>query len=1072
MAISFGNISNQLTNKLGQIKATASSVNQVTAGLNRVSSQISGISGSIPSSVNAALGGDISNKLKNLTGGLGGINLGSVLGGNLPSVSDAISKIAGSATELSQLVAEPLRVVQRSQSELFNASGERFESLRQQVEQLSNISAFDQFTNLTFAPLGGNNISGNRVSNSGSAASKIPNPLRDHNSFNYVITLGILSAREYNNPSKYRQSGGFTNYIIRSGGGDYSKRYQVLDEMGDTQSDDPGAKSGHAEYFIEDLEFDAVIAPNPNTGVSLGTSMSFRVTEPFSMGNFIEALIGAAAEAGFTNYLDAPFCLRIDFVGWNEDGQTAANFIQRPIFMPIKIINMDFNVSGRGSAYEVKAVPMSETGLNDNINQTKTSVNANGSLVHEVLETSARSVTGTINSQIQGLEESGAVTQYDRYVICFPKNKQDVTNAVQAQTIDETVLRTTLEESIDIQKGTTSGHGEGQIDPRLANAVAARQKQEINVASVSRMYAVLKTYAENQSLMNEIGISGLTIDTGDGGNQAQPDRAAVTDEDRSVIARNAPGTAPAEKSRDYQFSQGEQITKIIEKVILNSEYARENASGEAKNGIIKWFRIDTQVFYEENSESEASIGRPPRVYVYSVVPYEADEAKRLAPNERPANTEGLKAAAAKEYNFIYTGKNEDVLDFNISFNNAFMQTAFANYGMGGGADRAGAGNRATAAKDSGNTSGPRKDSDKSTANAPGGEVGFVNQTTTVSSGSRSPDIKTRIAETFHDRITNQITDMVTAEMTIMGDPFFIPQETGNYVAENGGSPNAAGDGTMTYQRAEVFCVVNFKTPFDYQESGATMEMPRVVPQFSGLFQVWAVTNNFSGGKFSQVLKLIRRRGQDDAATTNNKGPVQERSDVTYGKTPVSDQSAAESQRLLRQTVRPTNNQSSAETARLAGYQPGQVDPRLAAAVAANRSTVAASTAGGGRGSVNERAGDRAAYITANQPYTSATVNNATTAAIAKGPDATINYTDSTEANTGNWKPPIRALTPAVATTSQSARSPNGTDLGISQTEYNALSGKEKFELRSRTPGTNANTRSLNRNVRINGNNNF
>ena len=48
---------------------------------------------------------------------------------------------------------------------------------------------------------------------------------------------------------------------------------------------------------------------------------------------------------------------------------------------------------------------------------------------------------------------------------------------------------------------------------------------------------------------------------------------------------------------------------------------------------------------------------------------------------------------------------------------------------------------------------------------------------------------------------------------------------------------------------------------------------------------------------------------------------------------------------------------------------------------------------------------------ANTPaYTSRTVNNATTSAIAKGPDQTIDYSDGTEANTGSWKPPSYAIT--------------------------------------------------------------
>ena len=38
-------------------------------------------------------------------------------------------------------------------------------------------------------------------------------------------------------------------------------------------------------------------------------------------------------------------------------------------------------------------------------------------------------------------------------------------------------------------------------------------------------------------------------------------------------------------------------------------------------------------------------------------------------------------------------------------------------------------------------------------------------------------------------------------------------------------------------------------------------------------------------------------------------------------------------------------------------------------------------------------------------YRSATVNNAKTASIGKGPDQTVNYSDNTEANTGGWKPP-------------------------------------------------------------------
>ena len=88
---------------------------------------------------------------------------------------------------------------------------------------------------------------------------------------------------------------------------------------------------------------------------------------------------------------------------------------------------------------------------------------------------------------------------------------------------------------------------------------------------------------------------------------------------------------------------------------------------------------------------------------------------------------------------------------------------------------------------------------------------------------------------------------------------------------------------MTYQQSQVFCVVNFKTPFDYQIKGATMEMPQVVPGFSGLFTIWAVNSTFNRGQFKQTLKLIRRRGQVDTATTGNSTFIQTDNDAAIAK---------------------------------------------------------------------------------------------------------------------------------------------------------------------------------------------
>jgi len=838
-------------------------VNTVKTTVNTVSRDISTATGASSQQINSAFAGAAIGGL--LNGGRGaaiGALAGGLLGGNadslLSGIQNKLGSLIGNAEELTGLVNNPLKLIERGVADLAGLTGEEYALTLSQYRELSERSAYTEFADR-----------GNRFPYAGddTSASRIPNPLRDHNGFNYSITLGVLSASEYNNPESYRSSGGFTNYIIQSSGGNLDKRYQVFDETG-------AGKSEHAEYYIDDFEMDAVVAPNPNTRVTLGTSLSFTVTEPYSMGNFIQAIIGAAADAGFSSYSDVPFCLRIDFNGWNLDGTTDANFLQRPIFIPIKFVNMDFNVSGQGSKYAVKAVPMSESGLADNINKINTQIRTNGTILHQVLETNDSSLTSAINGQIENLEKAGALTKFDRYVICFPKNPTSLVDALKTGTVDDSAFTTSPEE----QEAQRTGAGAN--NPRLRSSF---NPTIVTIQQSTETYGILKSFAENTNLMNEIGLSPLNEDTNAPGNSSEAEAGAVVNTETGLVDTTSVAAQPATVSRDFQFSQGQQITSIIERMVMQSRYAAERATEGAKSGLNKWFRIDTQVFIDDSPVTEAQMGRKPKVYVYSVVPYEVDEAVTMAPGARAANGQGLRDSAIKEYNYIYTGKNEDVLNFDINFNNAFLMTANSDFGMSAGPSNVDSGTTASTQTngDSGVT--PRLPGDLQTADEATPSVGLQTRVA-ESPGTLSNDVRRQIAEQFHDRITNMNVDMVTAEMEIMGDPFFLPQQTGNYAAPNSGRPGLSTDGTMEYTQGPVICIVNFRTPFDYQIKGATMEMPQVVPGFSGIFQVWAVNNILSGGKFTQTLKMIRRRGQDDAATTGNSNLLQVNNGAAIAKT--------------------------------------------------------------------------------------------------------------------------------------------------------------------------------------------
>lgn len=846
----------------------------VTASVSSVSNAVSAkagasISGKIPggslstNKVGAALlGGAIGGILDGAKGAAIGGLLGGVLsggaGGLLAGIRGKLNGLVANSPELAGLTNTALKLVEKGAADLIGITGGEYGPTIEQYKELS------KRTNITSDYIDGGFLPSYEVDDS--AASKVPNPLRSYNGVNYILTLGVLSPTEYNNPDTYRSVGSFKNYVIQSAGGNLNKRYQVFDEhagnvAGNHHND---ATETHAEYYIDDVELDSIVAPNENTRMTLGTSLAFNVIEPYSMGNFIQALRGAAYDAGYANYKDAPFCFKIDFAGYNLDGTTNANFLTQPLFVPIKLINMDFSVSGEGSKYAVTAVPMSETGLADDINEISSPVKATGTLCSEVLETNDQSVTGQVNGAISDLEEAGALAPYDRYVICFPKNRIDLKNVLQKAVQTEDAF-TSSPEDLEIQR-------QGSLD-KPPDMQTSFSPETITIKPPNDTYGILKTFAEDTNLMNAIGLSPLNVDTNAAGNTSPADPKAATNPETEQVDPAGLAAQPADKARDHQFNQGEQITAIIEKIVLQTDYAAEKSTEGAKNGMNKWFRIDTHVYIDEGPLTEATMGRRPRVYVYSVIEYEIDQAVTMAGNQAPQNTKGLRALAQKEYNYIYSGKNEDVLNFDLQFNNAYIMTAYSDLGMAAGGIVGSTDLAKTTSSNSGTDSGVTTPVTEKLTNEEGSAGTELVTAVTMPSGYQGNDVRRKIAEMFHDKITKMNVDMVTAEMEILGDPYFIPQQTGNYIGAVGNNVAEINGNTMNYLDQSVFCIVNFRTPFDYQVKGATMEFPQIVPGFSGLFQIWAVVNRFAAGKFTQTIKLIRRKGQDDEATTANSGTM-------------------------------------------------------------------------------------------------------------------------------------------------------------------------------------------------------
>jgi hypothetical protein len=854
-----GNISstfNKLSGSLNQTLANGKLNSNLLAGeVNASFNKVSSALGNFPDlSINP---NKISTALNQKLGNLGFAGIGEAatgIGFNPDTFADSIAAF------------NPVKIVNSSAQELAGAIGGEFDKAKQYIESISQENDPLSF----IGALGGSDgpititIPGSMgraaAPGSGSGTSqRLPNPLRNFNSYNYIFTLGILDASQYNNPDSYRNGADFKYFVVKSGGGlrttGYSSRVKTESELPDKD----------AEYFIDDVELKSIIAPNTNTGTSMGTNVEFTVVEPYSMGKFIEALLVASQKAGYSNYIDAPFCLRIEFAGWDERGERDITTSIKPYYVPIKLVKTDFEVTSQGSTYRVKSIPYNETGLTDTANQAQVSINAAGSSVHEVLESGKNSVSNILNDRIEELENKNIIKGYDRYLIAFPKDKDGLVNSIRNQNVDLSALRATMkaEEQERIRQGNPSERG-------LSDADTIETAVPVINTNAPDTYLYLKAYASDINNMNEIGRSLLLEDSRDGAPQPHPDAASVNNAETQTNQRQNNESQVANKARSYQFSQNDKITNIIETVMLNSTYARDVAKEESVNGFKKWFRTEVMTFIDSDKEMECELGRPRRTYVYVVQPYTPHEASTLSAGERPSNVRNLRSLVKKEYNYIYTGKNEDVLNFDINFNQAFFNSLRPDMAQGRESV-----NQETA--NSNQQQGSEISRPKAPCNTsdPTGPVELANQQAPSSGGAPKPTAQgteARIAQMYHDRLLNSNVDMISAELEIWGDPYYLPTDLGNYSARSI-DPTINADGGMNYMRNEVYVLVNFKSPLDYQLNGNLMDFPVTVPQFSGLYKVMSTQSNFSGGQFKQTLKMIRMKGQNDESTTNNKTPI-------------------------------------------------------------------------------------------------------------------------------------------------------------------------------------------------------
>jgi len=672
----------------------------------------------------------------------------------------------------------------------------------------------------------------------------IPNVLEGFASFNTIFTISALTTEQLNFPESANsyKSNQLGEIILRSGSGQPSNRIRTAL----TTYDNP---SGQYEFFIDNINIEAIISFDKRTKGSNATDITFEIVEPYSMGLFLQSLQLAAAavsDAGtLATYTETPFLLTIQFIGYDETGNVVLVDDSLDRHIPFTFTNIEMEVAASGSKYKCTAIPHNEEALKDSVNKVKEDIAISGLTVQELLQSGKNSLQYRLNTYKKEIAKQGSETNKEEYVpdqivIIFPKDKSA---GISAPGIGE-----------DLGQATAVNPGSSASNSQVKQKLSLSQ-ETIQAGSGSEQ-TITNLLVQDSASLNNIGSAkmGFTANTG-GESQPAPANQIQSEADKPASRKN---NIYDPKNKVFRFPQGSSVINIITEVLLMSEYCKksvEQPSDEA--GLKSWFRIETQVYNLKANAGNANRAKRPKLFVYKVVEYKVHEHRFKPPGAIPQGYDALKKNCVKEYNYIYSGKNVDILNFNISLKTSMFTTAYSDMNALSGSVYGQINGAATEA----NSQPTNADANKAAADSgmPVIPVGELNTRYKNIGGGPNDDYRSLVSKNFQEALLNSPADMMSIEMEIMGDPYYLADSGVGNFSDMPANFNINEDGSMNYQSGEVDVIINFRTPLDYSSSGL-MDFAQGVDAtgFSGLYNIYEVTNTFNRGKFTQLLKAIRR----------------------------------------------------------------------------------------------------------------------------------------------------------------------------------------------------------------------
>ena len=654
------------------------------------------------------------------------------------------------------------------------------------------------------------------------------NVLYNYRSYTYNFALGYISAGAVEDQSKVANELKKNAIINTAGKGSAGLNYTPASSADQsTQSLVQGfnkSSSGSYDLFMDNVRFTGFLTPSVQGGAAVASLVEFDVYEPYGVSGFLEALQVSAKAAGHTDFMKGPMCLSVSFVGYSDtasEPQARAEAVPMSTrYFKVLITEMDVDVNEIGTKYRVKAAPLPMHGL-ATPNVLTSDIKTYGNTVGESLFNLFKS----INQMVKDRAETEKTTSgRDLYEISVPK----LSKVGEKQNTNSALL--------------TSPTGNSFTNDII--------KAKINNISSSANVAMTPDPAQIAD-----GYQGETVDKAADGSKTTSFSATPPSSGKNVA-----------KVSTQMFSAQTNIHDAVAAIVRDSEYTRDILRNidKVKNGdgMVDYFIVRME---NKLGEFDKVNNKYFQTYRYVLEPYRIHYTQ--LPNQQLGETklDGIKDTIVREYNYIYTGKNEDILKFGLKFDNLYYSGLPALLG-----------NR-IAGNELANAAGPDNQveikrapseavSDQSNQLPPLPSSGVDPYAGTsadaagVKSGQQLNDPYARLAEGLHDAVLNQA-NLLEGTLEILGDPYYLV--TGGAV--NGdlelAAPLMTKTGEAPITQNMIYININFRNPVDINPKTGFMDFSPNPIAYSGVYGIKQVESRFNGGVFTQVLTIFRLPGQ-------------------------------------------------------------------------------------------------------------------------------------------------------------------------------------------------------------------